>query len=106
MHEVACLMLETMVTYDQLAVANLASAEQLGRQVQLVEERWEDLFCLPDTASEADQNQHIFMGARQSHICVCPALQGYIAEELRKEASVSEERRKAREERQLTKPKK
>ena len=48
----------------------------------------------------------MFLGFRQGDIYVCPALQEHIAEELRKEYAIHKERRKAREERQLTKPKK
>ena len=104
MHEVCCLVLETMVVYDQLAVTNLASAEQIGRQLQLIEEKWKDRFGQSD--GSAEDNTHLYLGAQHGHICVCPALQAHIADELRKEAAVSKERRKAREERQLAKPKK
>ena len=73
--------------------------------MQLIEERWEERFAAPDMSSEADQNIQLFMGFRHGNICVCPQLQEHIAEELKKEAAVSKERRKAREERQLAKPK-
>eukprot|EP00973_Karenia_brevis_P003209 442771-Karenia_brevis.AAC.1 len=37
-HELACKMLQTMCCYDQLDVGNLASAEIMARQLQIVEE--------------------------------------------------------------------
>ena len=41
-HEAACKLLQTMMCYDQLDVGNLASAELLGRQIQMVEEKYKD----------------------------------------------------------------
>lgn len=102
-HELCCLVLETMVVYDQLAVTNLAAAEQIARQLQLVEEKWKDRFSHGEVS---DEHSHLYMGAQLGHICVCPTLQAHIALELQKESAVSKERRKAREERQLAKPKK
>jgi hypothetical protein len=40
-------------------------------------------------------------GKVRGNLCVCPALQDWISEELRKESAVLKERRKAREERSL-----
>jgi hypothetical protein len=53
-----------------------------------------------------ENGRHVYLGAQHDHIRGCPALQAHIAEELRKEAAVSKERREAREERQLAQPKK
>ena len=41
-HETYCKVLQTMLTYDQLDVSNLASAEVIARQIQLIEERYEN----------------------------------------------------------------
>ncbi len=42
LHEAACRTFEAMVCYDQLDSGALAAAEVLSRQVQLVEERWQE----------------------------------------------------------------
>ena len=59
---------------------------------------------------DVDSNLHLYMGlgagvGSRAALCICPALSEHIAKELQKEAAVSKERRKAREERQLAKPK-
>ena len=95
-----------MVTYDQIAEWNTAGGEQLGRRIQLIEEGWKERFSGPEAAAEVEQSQHLYMGYRHGNICVCPLLQEHIAKELQKESAVHKERRKAREERQLAKPKK
>ena len=50
---------------------------------------------------------HLYLGASSARggFCTCPDSQEWIAEELRKESSVAKERRKAREERALLRPK-
>ena len=40
--ETYCKVLQAMLTYDQLDVSNLASAEVIARQIQLIEERYEN----------------------------------------------------------------
>ena len=56
----------------------------------------------------AVEEQSLFMGATAGHAgtLVCPALKTWIAGEMAREASVLKERRKAREERALARPKK
>ena len=103
LHEHFCKTLEIMVCFDQLAVGALASAEYCCRQIQMVEERWRERVAgaTDDLTAEAT----LFSGAfSRGTICVCPALQAWIAEELKKESAVAKERRKAREERQLGRP--
>jgi len=90
----------------------LAAAELVCRQLQLIEEQqYEDSAAAgakkdgkTDKAA-ADTETSIFMGtqATRSGICVCPALTEWLAEQLRAEAAVAKERRKAREERALRK---
>ena len=105
MHDAACQMLEIMVCYDQLNAANLGCAELVARQLQLTEERWRERFTGPDNA-DSESNLHLFLGgATRGNLCISPALQEWISDELRKESSVAKERRKAREERALVKPK-
>ena len=103
LHEHFCKTFEIMVSFDQLAVGALASAEYCVRQIQMVEERWRDRVAgsADDLASEAT----LFSGSiTRGTICVCPALQLWVAEELKRESSVAKERRKAREERALGRP--
>ena len=102
-HERCCRMLTSMACYDQLNLPNLASAELLSRSVQVTEERHRDKFVAK--GSEMD-DQHLYMGSQlgRGQVCVCPLLQEWVSEELRKESAVLKERRKAREERTLTKP--
>jgi hypothetical protein len=103
LHEVCCFILESMCTYDQLNAPNLASAEHAARQVQLVEERWKDRLIGSAENQDALVDMHLYSGqATRGTICVAPQLQEWISEELRKEFSVAKERRKAREERALT----
>jgi hypothetical protein len=103
LHEVCCFILESMCTYDQLNAPNLASGEHAARQVQLVEERWKDRLIGSAENQDAMVDMHLYSGqATRGTICVAPQLQEWISEELRKEFSVAKERRKAREERALT----
>jgi hypothetical protein len=99
-HETFCKILQTMLTYDQLDVSNLASAEVIARQIQLIEERYENK--LATDSDKAGQN-HLFSGLDDTRggICLCPALREYVAQELTKESLIMKERRKAREERAL-----
>ena len=100
-HETACNTLETMICYDQLDVSNIASAELMAREVQIVEEKWKDKILGSDT-----EDRQIFLGdSRSRGVCVCPLLQEWVAEELKKEALITKERRKAREERNLARNK-
>ena len=104
-HDGACQLLEVMCCYDQLNVGNLACAELVCRQLQLTEERWRERFTSADSA-DSESNLHLYLGgASRGNLCISPMLQEWIADELRKESAVSKERRKAREERALIKPK-
>ena len=104
MHESFCRTLELLVTFDQLNPAALAAGEYCARQIQLIEERWKDRATgAPDQAA-ASQDAHIYSGLG-TRGCISPKLQEWVAGELRKESAVMTERRKAREERSLAKPK-
>ena len=103
-HEIGCKTLEIMICFDQLQVGSLAAAEFCARQIQLVEEKYRDR-GVPKDSLELVSEAALFSGSRsRTTICVCPALSEWIAEEMRKEAAVMKERRKAREERNLAKP--
>lgn len=102
-HEAQCRFLETAACYDQLDLCCLASAELACRQLQVCEERLADKFI-----DDKDQPNDFYLmsgTSGRSQLCVCPELKAWVAEEARKESAVLKERRKAREERVLARPK-
>lgn len=105
LHEASCRTLEVMVCFDQLNVAALAASEVLCRNLQLVEERWKEK-VVGQSDGGVMQDAHIFTGQQtRGTLCICPKLSEWVAEELKKESAVLKERRKAREEHLLAKPK-
>jgi hypothetical protein len=105
LHKMCLRTLEIMLTYDQLALSALASAEYLFRQVQMVEERYRDKVHGANSDSSLETN--LFSGSvNKSGLCIAPPLSEWIANELKGEAAILKERRKAREERSLVKPSK
>ena len=101
LHDHFCKTLEMMVVYDQLQVGALAAAEYVTRQIQMVEEKYKDKVAGGDDSLE----QALFSGqAHRSGLCLCPALTEWMGTEMRGEAALMKERRKAREERALKKP--
>ena len=55
--------------------------------------------------TEIVQEQHLFGGhSSRTNLCICPDLSAWIAEEMKTEAAVMKEWRKAHEERALQKP--
>ena len=104
LHEAGCNILELLCSFDQLNAPNLAAAEAAARQVQLAEEKFKDRLH-HGSSSDAFTEATLFSGVNSRGLCICPLLNEYIAEELRREAAVSKERRKAREERALARPK-
>ena len=104
-HEQYCKFIQTALCYDQLNGGNLAVMELIMRQLMLQEEKLKDKFS--SAASDAAVEAHLFGGDRsRSCLCICPALSEWVADEVRKETLVMKERRKAREERALARPKK
>lgn len=101
-HEAWSKVLQTMVCYDQVDVLNLASAELVCRQLQLLEGRVYQSSDNAATSAIAEESS-LYMGTSTAHgaVLVAPELKGWIAGELAREASVLKERRKAREERTL-----
>ena len=103
-HEQACHTLELMLCYDQYHIGNSAAAEKLARDLQMQEERYSDRVT---NAKEGSEEAAIFGGlGSRGNLCICPELKAHVAEELKAITSVAKERRKAREERGLAKPKK
>ena len=103
-HDAFCRTLEIMLCFDQLSLGSLASAEYVCRQIQLVEEKYKEK-AGNNANTEIVQEQHLFGGhSSRTNLCICPDLSAWIAEEMKTEAAVMKERRKAREERALQKP--
>ena len=97
-------MLETAVCYDQLDVGNPATMEFLCRQIQIIEEQLKDKFYAGTGESAIDL--HLMSGlSNRAKLCICPSLSTFVASEAAKDTAVMKERRKAREERALLKPK-
>ena len=94
-HEVLCRVFDSMLCVDQLNVPALHSAELLCRRLQLIEEAHRVSPSAPDY-SAADH----FMGwaARQHGATVAPHLREHVATNLRGDAAIAKEARKAREE--------
>ena len=99
-HEHLCKLLQTALTVDQLDGSNSATIELICRELQLVEEKYGDRLRSKDNFSEEGE---YFMrtSVGQSNVCMCPALRTWISEEVRSDAAILKERRKAREEREL-----
>ena len=93
-----------LVTYDQVDVTNIFGAEILSRQVQLAEEKWKDRVSGSLPTGDTEHDSHLYLGTGLSHgdLRVCPLLRAWIAEQLSTESAIPKERRKAREERTLT----
>ena len=94
-HEVLARILDSMICVDQLNVPALQSAELAAGRLQLIEEAHRLSPSMPDY-SAADH----FMGwaARQHGAVVAPKLKEHVATNLRGEAAVAKEARKALEE--------
>ena len=100
-HEVISRFIEFALCYDGLALDNLACAELLLRRMQLIEHSH-----LDDPNSPNWEGARHFMGTgeRRGGAIVAPALEQFVAENLRGEAAIAKERRKARESRTFQAP--
>ena len=105
-HEQCCRTLQTMACYDMYNLYNSASAEIIARRLQLCEERYKDRL-LAGAGEDETGERHLFGGSTgtRGNLCVAPSLQKYIAEEMARDSAILKERRKAREERSLARPK-
>ena len=104
-HEGGCRLLETLCCYDQLNAPNIAAAEIAAREIQVAEERYRDKVA-GNSEDRIDSNLARGSDLVRGNLCVMPDLTQWIATELSKEYAVMKERRKAREERTLARPKK
>jgi len=115
-HEFLCRLIDTTCTFDQLQPVNLASSELIFRQLQLVEERVYEAGVASSARASKGKDKgksdvvvgaydavesSLYLGTSETkgNLCICPALQEWIAEQLKAEAAVAKERRKARDER-------
>ena len=100
-HEMLCRILQTMLVYDQLDATNIASAELIARAIQRIEEQHKmKLASLEDAGESA-----LFLGSSGGSrvgTCISPKLSEWMGSEMQKEAAIAKERRKAREERLLS----
>ena len=107
-HSSLCKMLEIILTVDQLDASKLVAMEVLSRKLQMIHDRWKHK--MPQLASgvREDDDSHLLLGLHETrgNIGIAPTLSKWLGEELSKEAAVSKERRKAREERSSAVPKK
>ena len=92
-HGLLCDVLQHGVTYDQLDISSLASFELVARRLQMLEEA----YGANPKQPRFDAQLH-FMGQGRKTVAIAPSLTAHVASELRDEASVAKERRKAREE--------
>ena len=103
-HESICAYFEMAACYDQLQLANIAHIECMSRELQMVEERWKERI-ISDGGGESEFNINLFLrGQVRGNLCICPALQTFLSDQVRAENAISKERRKAREERNLLRP--
>jgi len=94
-HECLSRIMESLITVDQLNVCALQGAELISRRMQVTREAHRVSPSAPDY-SAADY----FMGWRwrKSSQGIDPSLSAHVATELKNEAAISKEARKAREE--------
>ncbi|CAE8582249.1 unnamed protein product [Polarella glacialis] len=97
-HEILCRILESMICTDQLNVPALQSAEILSRRIQLIKEAHRVNPSAPDYSAG---DHFLGTGVRRNGAAIAPDLSKFVAEELRAEAAISKEARKAREEKGL-----
>ena len=97
---------------DQLDVVNLCSMELLLREAQMIEQFYKEEERSKHDKKMKDQKQKrglsaeeidLYLGAGKnfSEVMVAPTLTEYISKQLEREASISKNTRKAREERAL-----
>ena len=99
-HELLSRVLETLGTYDQLNVGNLAGCELIVRHLQLIEHFYDEKDV--DTRVIAGR-QHIeevraFLGGSRSASMVCPALLDIVSKDLERVSNIKKNARKLREE--------
>ena len=89
--------LDCMLSYDQLNIANLASAESLSRRPMLLEEAYHGRASAPSY-----EGSDYYLGRRDARdgSVVDPSLRKFVASRLKDEAEIKKEQRKYKEERE------
>ena len=111
-HATAMRCLASAACHDQLDVVNLCSMEMLLREAQMIEQFYKEEERSKHDKKMKDQKQRrglsaeeidLYLGASKnfSEVMVAPSLTEYISKQLEREASISKNTRKAREERAL-----
>ena len=98
--------LETLVCYDQVQVGELAGIEILMRKAQLTEIKHKDRIIKfsKDDPNVDGEHLHCGTGTTRGLEIACHALDEFVSGELHKEAAMSNEKRKLREECGLARP--
>jgi len=96
--EALCLALQFMTTIDQINVPNLKGCELMGRRIQLIREAYRISPSAPDFSAS---DHFMGWGRRRGGGAAQQSLTSYVADQLRTEASIAKESRKAREEKNL-----
>ena len=94
---------ELALEYDQLNIGELASIELLCRRLQMIQYRWRERIIGAVSNGTVEDESHFFLGVDPTcgNLCICPALNAWLGDELHKESQSNKEQRKAREERAL-----
>ena len=111
-HATAMRCLAAAACHDQLDVVNLCSMEMLLREAQMIEQFYKEEERSKHDKKMKDQKQRrglsaeeidLYLGSGKnfSEVMVAPTLTEYISKQLEREASISKNTRKAREERAL-----
>lgn len=106
-HETVFRAIEAAACYDQWNAFNSSAIEVLIRKLQPVYDKHRDRLLQNQGHQDYGDDTHLYLGGNgpRGGAAVCLALQTWIAEELSRESAVLKERRKAREERSLARPK-
>ncbi len=102
-----CKFFETLVTYDQVDPSRLAACELGVRRIQMICDKWKHKLPAAGIGGTGSgdifEDSHLLLGTSETRgaVCLAPALQEWLGEQLAKEAAANKERRKAREERAL-----
>ena len=103
-HTFLCKIISILLTYDQLDCFNIAGFELLVRELQVIEERHKDRLGggSHDTVDRRNEYEILMGTTMDASHCMMPALRQYLASEVGKQMMIDKERRKAREERELS----
>jgi hypothetical protein len=93
-HEVLCRVQHAMATYDQLNMPSLKPADLISRRKQLIKSAHSVNPTAPDYSAA---NEFMGWGASRGSNAVSPTLQHYVAQQVKSQADIMKETRKARE---------